>query len=161
MILLCIKYLQWMRQVSSARLQVHVNGSARTVVDFEIGDAANANSRAATSWSLGCDEAMGEAIRRAAVLNNTSRVDLTEGVHIGVGITSLTYTFTPVHYEDMLLGAVNDLLVGAHKVWAFVPPANADLFLQVLEKKYKSPSQIMFCKQLRPVLTVAEVRAIA
>lgn len=101
---------------------------------------------------------MGEALRRAAVQHSTSRVDLTEGVHIGVGITSLTYTFTPVHYEDMLLGAVNDLLVGAHKVWAFVPPANADLFLQLLEKKDRSSFQRVFCKSLRPMLTVAEVR---
>lgn len=101
---------------------------------------------------------MGEALRCAAMQHSTSRVDLTEGVHIGIGITSLTYTFTPVHYEDMLLGAVNDLLVSAHKVWAFVPPANADLFLQLLEKKYKNSLQLVFCKQLRPMLTVAEVR---
>lgn len=94
---------------------------------------------------------MGEALRCAAMQHSTSRVDLTEGVHIGIGITSLTYTFTPVHYEDMLLGAVNVLLVSAHKVWAFVPPANADLFLQLLEKKYKNSLQLVFCKQLRPI----------
>lgn len=142
-------------------MQVHDNGTSRIVADFDIGDAANANSRAATSWSLGCDEAMGEALRRAADQHTTYKIDLTEGVHIGVGITSLTYTFTPVHSEDMLLGAVNDLLFGAHKVWAFVPPENADCFVQLLETKYKSSSQMVFCKELRPMLTVAEVRVVA
>ena len=134
------------------------DGSSRIVVDFELGDPANANSRAASSWSLG-DEAIGQALRLAAANHSTSTVSLTEGVHFGVVIASQPYTFTPAHFEEMLLGAVNDLHIGAFKVWAFVPPGKADLFLQLLEKKYgKSSSQTLFCKQRRPLLTVNEVR---
>jgi len=62
------------------------------------------------------------------------------GTSLGVGfaaiILSLACTFTPVHIEDLLLGAVNMLLLGAWKVWFLVPKSGADQFMDLLKTKY-------------------------
>ena len=59
-------------------MQMDNKGNSRLVVDYDIGDAANininANSRAASSWPLGCDEALRRA--QAARQHTTSTISL-------------------------------------------------------------------------------------
>jgi len=58
------------------------------------------------------------------------------GINVAAIICSLACTFTPVHVEDVLLGASNMLVHGAWKVWYIVPPSRARIFEEWMQEQY-------------------------
>ena len=80
------------------------------------------------------------------------------GISLAATIVSMCFTYTPAHVEDMLQGAVNDLVVGAWKSWYVVNPAKAGVFKRLQDKYRPDALQRVFQKQLRPTLSAAEMR---
>ena len=81
-------------------------------------------------------------------------LELMEGISLAATIVSMAFTCTPAHVEDMLQGAVNDLVGGAWKTWYIVDPAKAGMFKGLLSSKYIPHAlQQLFKKRLRPILS--------
>ena len=119
-------------------------------------DAGRCSSQAATAWSL-ADDAVGRCLPRAYA--DFDALELMEGISLAATIVSVTFTYTPAHVEDLLQGAVNDLVVGAWKAWYIVDPAKARIFKDLLTVKYGPDAvQKLFEKRLRPVLSAQEMQ---
>ncbi len=120
-------------------------------------DAGRCSSQAATAWSL-ADEAIGRCLPKAYA--DFDALELMEGISLAATIVSIAFTYTPAHVEDMLQGAVNDLVVGAWKVWYIVDPAQAATFKDLLSAKHGPHAlQQLFEKRLRPILSAEEMRS--
>ncbi len=120
-------------------------------------DARHCSSQAATAWSL-ADEAIGKCLPKAYA--DFHALELVEGISLAATIVSMAFTYTPAHVEDMLQGAVNDLVVGAWKVWYIVDPAKAATFKDLLSAKHGPHAlQQLFEKRLRPILSAEEMRS--
>ena len=138
-------------------VQAEEDGSYATVLPPSgRGNVGHASSRSASAWAMS-DDVFGQVV--GAPLRFTP--EAVAGVHYGVAIASTPYTYTPAHIEDLMKGAVNDLLFGAWKVWYFVPRDHADDFISVLTEKYGPQARAkLFAKQLRPVLSVDAMTAL-
>ena len=146
-------------QASLPHLQMCDEDVARLRLDPDLAlrcDAGRCTSQAATAWSL-ADEAIGRCLPKA--YTDFNALELMEGISLAASIVSVCFTYTPAHVEDMLQGAVNDLVAGAWKVWYVVDPAKAAVFKKLLQDKYGPDAlQRVFEKQLRPTLSAAEMR---
>ena len=146
-------------QAALPHLQMCDEDVARLRLDPEAAlqcDAGRCSSQAATAWSL-ADEAIGKCLPKAYADFNA--LELMEGISLAAVIVSMIFTYTPAHVEDMLQGAVNDLVVGAWKAWYIVDPGKAGVFKELLSVKYGPDSlQKLFEKRLRPVLSAQEMR---
>lgn len=147
-------------QASLFRLQMCDEDVARLRLDPDLAlrcDAGRCSSQAATAWSL-ADEAIGRYLPKAYMDFNA--LELMEGISLAATIVSMCFTYTPAHVEDMLQGAVNDLVVGAWKAWYFVDPATARVFKRLLQNKYGPDGlQRVFQKQPRSAtLSAADMR---
>ncbi|KAK9825271.1 hypothetical protein WJX74_004617 [Apatococcus lobatus] len=154
---------EWVPQDSKAalpHLQMCDEDVARLRLNPEAALRCNAgrcSSQAATAWSL-ADEAMGRCLPKAYA--DFDAVELMEGISLAATIVSMAFTYTPAHVEDMLQGAVNDLVVGAWKVWYIVDPAKAATFKDLLSAKHGPHAlQQLFEKRLRPILSAEEMRS--
>ena len=131
-----------------ARLQLNLDAALQC-------NAGRCSSQAATAWSL-ADDAIGRCLSRAYA--DFDALELMEGISLAATIFSMTFTYTPAHVEDLLQGAVNDLVVGAWKAWYIVNPAKARVFKDLLTVKYGPDAvQKLLEKRLRPVLSAQEM----
>ena len=146
-------------QASLPHLQMCDEDVARLRLDPDVAlrcDAGRCSSQAATAWSL-ADEAIGKCLPKAYA--DFDALELMEGVSLAATIVSMCFTYTPAHVEDMLQGAVNDLVVGARKVWYIVDPAKAGIFKELLQETYGPDAlQRLFEKRLRPILSTQQMR---
>lgn len=103
--------------------------------EHQLEDIEQGDCRTAHSFPL-LDDAFGKCVRLWCEQNRNGRgLEIIQGVNRGAIIASTFGTRTSIHVEDAMLATFNLLVVGAPKIWYFVPRCKGLEFKEFLKRR--------------------------